>query len=216
MIKAFIFDMDGVIIDSEPLHIESDKMVGREFGIELTDEELLQYVGMNDEWLWSKLAKKYKINTAIDEILEMQYLNKIKLLETGKFQKIKGVDELISDLRVKGIKTALASSSAVRFIQSVLDKLELTDSFEVTVSGEDVENGKPAPDIFLRAAELLNVSPKECVVLEDAMHGINGAKKAGMKCIGFKNPNSGNQDLSNADKIVYTLEGLDYENFPVK
>ena len=216
MIKAFIFDMDGVIIDSEPLHIESDKMVGREFGIELTDEELLQYVGMNDEWLWSKLAKKYKINTAIDEILEMQYLNKIKLLETGKFQKIKGVDDLISDLRVKGIKTALASSSAVRFIQSVLDKLELTDSFEVTVSGEDVENGKPAPDIFLRAAELLNVSPKECVVLEDAMHGINGAKKAGMKCIGFKNPNSGNQDLSNADKIVYTLEGLDYENFPVK
>ena len=215
MIKAFIFDMDGVIIDSEPLHIESDKMVGREFGIELTDEELLQYVGMNDEWLWSKLAKKYKINTAIDEILEMQYLNKIKLLETGKFQKIKGVDDLISDLRVKGIKTALASSSAVRFIQSVLDKLELTDSFEVTVSGEDVENGKPAPDIFLRAAELLNVSPKECVVLEDAMHGINGAK-AGMKCIGFKNPNSGNQDLSNADKIVYTLEGLDYENFPVK
>ena len=216
MIKAFIFDMDGVIIDSEPLHIESDKMVGREFGIELTDEELLQYVGMNDEWLWSKLAKKYKINTAIDEILKMQYLNKIKLLETGKFQKIKGVDDLISDLRVKGIKTALASSSAVRFIQSVLDKLELTDSFEVTVSGEDVENGKPAPDIFLRAAELLNVSPKECVVLEDAMHGINGAKKAGMKCIGFKNPNSGNQDLSNADKIVYTLEGLDYENFPVK
>lgn len=212
MIKAFIFDMDGVIIDSEPLHFESDRMVMRDFGIELTDEELNRYVGVDNPQMWSELRDKYEINLPIDELLERQHANKIKILSTEKLQTIPGIPELISDLKDKGIAIALASSSAMEFIQLVLDKLGITHSFDVVVSGEQVEKGKPEPDIFLKTAELLKVNPAHCVVLEDSKHGVNAAKRAGMKCIGFINPNSGNQDLSKADKIVSTLGKLEYES----
>lgn len=212
MIKAFIFDMDGVIIDSEPLHFESDRMVMRDFGIELTDEELNRYVGVDNPQIWSELKEKYKISTSIEDLLKRQHANKLKLLRTRRLQTIKGINELILDLKSKGIAIALASSSSMDFIRLVLRKLGITECFDVIVSGEQVVKSKPAPDIFLKTAELLNISPSDCVVLEDSKHGVTAAKNAGMKCIGFINPNSGNQDLSNADKIVSTVEGLEYES----
>ncbi|MFY9426234.1 MAG: HAD family phosphatase [Caldicoprobacterales bacterium] len=210
-IRAFIFDMDGVIIDSEPLHFESDKMVMREFGVELTDEELNRYVGVANPQMWIELKDKYSIDLSVDELIEMQHMNKLKLLEDNQLETIRGIDELITDLQRKGIAVALASSSNMEFIQLVLKKLGITECFQVIVSGDDVEKGKPEPDIFLKAAELLKVRPQDCIVLEDSAHGVNAAKRAGMKCIGFINPNSGNQDLSKADKIVSTLEGLEYD-----
>ena len=204
--------MDGVIIDSEPLHFESDRMVMREFGVELTDEELNRYVGVANPQMWAELKDKYNINLTIDELLERQHANKLKLLKEIQLETISGIDELILDLQKKGIAIALASSSSREFIELVLDKLGITECFQVIVSGDEVEKGKPEPDIFLKAAELLKVAPENCIVLEDAEHGVNAAKKAGMKCIGFINPNSGNQDLSKADKIVSTLVGLEYES----
>jgi HAD superfamily hydrolase (TIGR01509 family) len=203
--------MDGVIIDSEPLHFESDKMVMREFGVELTDEELNRYVGVANPQMWIELKDKYSIDLSVDELIEMQHMNKLKLLEDNQLETIRGIDELITDLQRKGIAVALASSSNMEFIQLVLKKLGITECFQVIVSGDDVEKGKPEPDIFLKAAELLKVRPQDCIVLEDSAHGVNAAKRAGMKCIGFINPNSGNQDLSKADKIVSTLEGLEYD-----
>lgn len=205
--------MDGVIIDSEPLHFESDRMVMREFGVELTDEELNRFVGVANPQMWAELKDKYNINLTIDELLERQHANKLKLLEESQLETISGIDELISDLQKKGIAIALASSSSREFIELVLKKLGIIDCFQVIVSGDDVEKGKPEPDIFLKAAELLKVSPENCIVLEDSEHGVNAAKKAGMKCIGFINPNSGNQDLSKADKVVSTLVGLEYDSF---
>ena len=204
--------MDGVIIDSEPLHFESDRMVMREFGVELTDEELNRYVGVANPQMWAELKDKYNINLTIDELLERQHANKLKLLKEIQLDTISGIDELILDLQKKGIAIALASSSSREFIELVLEKLGITECFQVIVSGDEVEKGKPEPDIFLKAAELLKVAPENCIVLEDAEHGVNAAKKAGMKCIGFINPNSGNQDLSKADKVVSTLVGLEYES----
>lgn len=90
-------------------------------------------------------------------------------------------------------------------IELVVKKLGIDNCFEVLVSGDYVKNSKPAPDIFLYAADKLKVKPHECVVIEDSYNGVHGAKKAGMKVIGFKNPNSGNQDLSEADFIIDSL-----------
>ena len=81
--------------------------------------------------------------------------------------------------------------------------------FDVKVSGEEVENSKPAPDIFLRAAQLLNIRPEECLVFEDSRNGVVAAKAAGMQCIAFYNPNSGQQDLSRADKIIESFTEVD-------
>ena len=115
------------------------------------------------------------------------------------------------DLYQRGIKMALASSSPRSHIDAVLKMFNLTDYFHAIVCGEDTKEGKPSPDIFLNAAKIINTLPEDCIVIEDSYNGVLAAKAANMKCIGFKNPNSGNQDLSNADKIVTSLEDINIE-----
>lgn len=210
MIQAFIFDMDGVIIDSEPLHFSADKMLLQEFGVTITDEELHAYVGTTDRLMWSELKEKYNLQLSLDELLARQKQYKRQVFTARELQPVKGINELLGDLKKKGIPTGLASSSARDFIELILQKLKIRAYFQAVVSGEEVENSKPAPDIFLQAAKLLNAAPANCVVLEDSEHGVKAAKAAGMKCIAYRNPSSGRQDLSAADKIVTTLENLNY------
>ena len=211
MIKAFIFDMDGVIIDSEPLHFELNRRIMRDFGLELPDETFHPYVGITNEQMWAELIDRYRLNTTVAELQEKESLLKPEVFRD--LQPIKGIRELLANLKRDGIAIGLASSSVREFIEMVLEKLEIRGYFQAIVSGEEVERSKPEPEIFLRAAKLLNVKPADCVVLEDAMHGVIAAKRAGMKCIAFQNPNSGRQDLSRADKIVHTLENLNYRLF---
>lgn len=210
MIKAFIFDMDGVIIDSEPLHFQTDKMVLRDLGHDIADGELTCFVGVTNPNMWAELIKRYKLDSTVEELLELQSKYKNELFGQGKLQAISGIPELIDDLKGRGIYIGLASSSSREFIEMVLKGLHIYHNFDVVISGEEVENSKPAPDIFLKAAEVLKVAPAECIVLEDSGNGVKAAKAAGMKCIAFKNPNSGNQDLTLADITVGTLENLKY------
>lgn len=210
MIKAFIFDMDGVIVDSEPLHFEVSRRIMRDFGLELPDEAFHPYVGITNEQMWTDVIARYSLNTTITEMLKKDFLLKKEVFRD--LQPIKGIPELLTNLKKDGIATGLASSSEREFIEMVLEKLQIRGYFQAIVSGEEVERSKPEPEIFLRAAKLLNVEPADCLVLEDSKHGVEAAKRAGMKCIGYQNPNSGPQDLSRADKIVYTLENLDYRD----
>lgn len=209
MLKAFIFDMDGVIIDSEPLHFETDKMVMKEFGVEVSDEELTSFVGTTNPYMWSVLLEKYKLSTSVEELLELQNKYKSQMFGQSKLSPIEGITELILNLRERGAYIGLASSSSRQFITMILKALNIYHYFDVIVSGEEVINSKPAPDIFLKAAQELQVDPENCIVLEDSENGVIGAKAAGMKCIAFKNPNSGIQDLTQADCIVPTLLGLE-------
>ena len=212
MIKAFIFDLDGVIIDSEPLHYEADRIVFREYGVELADGELDVYVGIDARRMVTELRDKYRIKTSLDDLLTKLQCVKLDLLKTWKFDAIDGIKDLISDLINNNIAIALASSSPMKFIQLAIEKIGISEYFDIIVSGEHVDKSKPEPDIFLRAASLLKVKPSDCWVLEDSVNGVIAAKKAGMKCIAFLNPNSGNQDLSKADKVVTTLKRLEYKD----
>ncbi|MFF3921248.1 HAD family hydrolase [Paenibacillus lactis] len=205
MIQAFIFDMDGVIIDSEPLHFEVDIQVMKDFGAAITQEQLEKYVGMTNPEMWKLIRDEYQLRRSVSEIIDYQLSNKIKILTAREMEPIDGIRELLADLKASGIPVGIASSSPPVFIQAVLDKFGLLDAFNCIVSGEEVDRGKPAPDVYLKAAELLGVEPASCMVLEDARHGIAAAKAAGMQCIGFVNPNSGNQDLSAADYVVRSI-----------
>ncbi|OOC61900.1 HAD family hydrolase [Paenibacillus ihbetae] len=205
MIQAFIFDMDGVIIDSEPLHFEVDIQVMKDFGASITQEQLEKYVGMTNPEMWKLIREEYQLQRTVSEIIDYQLSNKIKILTAREMEPIDGIRELLADLKAGGIPVGIASSSPPVFIKAVLDKFGLLDAFNCIVSGEEVERGKPAPDVYLKAAELLGVEPASCMVLEDARHGIAAAKAAGMQCIGFVNPNSGNQDLSAADYVVRSI-----------
>ena len=116
--------------------------------------------------------------------------------------------ETIKYLYDKGYEMAVASSSSQDYIESQMKTLGIDKCFKFLFSAENVEKPKPAPDVFLVAAEKLGGKPAECTVVEDSANGSRAAKTAGMTCIGFKNPDSGNQDLSVADKIIYKITEL--------
>ncbi|MFC5449900.1 HAD family hydrolase [Paenibacillus aestuarii] len=208
MLKAVLFDMDGVIIDSEPLHFRSDQLLMKTFGIEMSVADLEVYVGMRDPDMLTQIILKYGLKTSLPELLSMQLNHKISLLREKDAFAIDGIVDLIQSISDHHIQIGLASSSSRAFIEAVLDKLGIASNFDCIISGYEVEKGKPDPDIFLKAASLLGVSPEHCLVIEDSGHGVKAAKAAGMKCIGFQNPNSGNQDLSNADMIVRSIRDI--------
>lgn len=203
--KAVIFDMDGVIIDSEPIHFEVDMQTMRDLGFNISSEELEKYVGTTNEYMFTDLKNRYNINQSIEEIINYKVeIAKNKVIESD-LEPIEGIKELLLDLKNKNISTAIASSSPRNFIDVVVSKFNLRDYFNFIVSGEEVDNGKPAPDIYIETAKKLGLHPEECTVIEDSRNGVLAAKAAGMKCIGFQNVNSGNQDLSKADNIVKSI-----------
>ena len=142
--------------------------------------------------------------------MELQMPLKLKLLQERDYKPVPGVTELLERLREMEIPMAIASSSPRQFIEAVIEKIGIKQYFTEWLSGEEAEHSKPEPDIFLKVAGLLNVEPDECIVIEDSTSGIIAAKKAGMRCIGYRNVNSGNQDLSEADMIVNKIEEINF------
>lgn len=210
--KAVIFDMDGVIIDSEPIHFEVDKQTFKDLGYNVSVEELGKYVGTTNEYMLTEIKKKYNINKSIEEIISYKVeMTKRKVMESN-LEPIEGIKELLSELKNKDIPTAIASSSPRDFIDVVVSKFKLKNYFKFIVSGEEVKRGKPAPDIYFETAKKLGINPRDCIVIEDSKNGVLAAKTAGMKCIGFQNANSGNQDLSKADIIVNSIKDVNTKN----
>ena len=208
MIEAVIFDMDGVLIDSEPLHFEVDEMVLKHLQIDKGKHYLERYVGYTNPAMWKIIKEEYQLEQSIEGLIELQMRIKLDYLEKSNYVAIDGVLELLNKIQAKKIPLAIASSSPRIFIEAVIDKIQIARYFTTWISGEEVPESKPAPDVFLVAAAMLNVQPENCIVIEDSKSGTIAAKSAGMKCIGFQNPNSGNQDLSEADFIFDSFTEL--------
>jgi beta-phosphoglucomutase family hydrolase len=201
VIKAVIFDMDGVIVESEPVHIRAEKQTLQKYGIRTSSEELQKYTGTTAKFMFEDLIKKYGLAATSEEMFDEKEEIMFKLLEDNA-QPTKGVLELIKNLKAKKTKLGIASSAHRKLIDYFLSRLEIEHLFDVVISAEEVRHSKPDPEIFLKAASELGVLAAECVVVEDAGLGVEAAKKAGMKCVGYRNLHSGNQDLSKADVIV--------------
>lgn len=211
-IQAAIFDMDGVLIDSEPLHFMSDITLLKKLNIETNKEYHNKYVGFSAPDKWKDIIAEFNIQNSLQEVLNMSVSTKLELLSQSDYGPIEGIPELLEELNANKIPVAVASSSSGQFIQEVLKKIKLEKYITKWVSGETVERSKPEPDIFLKTAEVLRVNPKGCVVIEDSKNGVIAAKRAGMKCIGFVNVNSGKQDLSKADIVVDRITGINVSN----
>ena len=209
MINAVIFDLDGVLIDSEPMHCSADNQLLTKLGIETPENYLDRFAGWTDAAMWTAIKADYNITKSIAELKKLQLPIKLKLLQESQFQAMPGAVELLEKIKSDNIPIAIASSSPKLFIEAVLKKIKIEKYFAFLVSGEEVANSKPEPDIFLKASRLLAVNPAECLVVEDSKSGTIAAKRAGMKCIGYQNPNSGNQDLSKADIILGDLKDID-------
>ena len=209
MQKAVIFDMDGVIIDSEPLHTEVVVSLLKRMGADVPLSRIETYIGVSNSRMWTELLRDFALGKTVPEILELQHSENIEILNRKEGLEIPGIRKLMQDLKEKNIPIAIASSSLRDYIEAVVRKLGLEKFIKVIVSGEEVKNGKPHPDIFLKTAEIMGILPENCVVLEDSAHGVEGAIQAGMRVIGFQNPNSGNQNLTKSDRVVSSIELLD-------
>jgi len=210
MIKAVIFDMDGVIVDSEPIHIEAEKQTLLKHGVKITTEELRTYTGTTAEFEFNDLIRKYRLKTTAKTLFDEKEVIMFRLLEE-RTKPTKGVIDLIKILKQQGFKLGIATSGHRKLAHYYLNRLGIESLFDTVVCAEDITRSKPDPEIFLKAAQKLGIEPAKCVVIEDAKLGTAAAIKAGMKCIGYRNPNSGNQDLSKADWIVTDFTKLDFQ-----
>jgi beta-phosphoglucomutase family hydrolase len=212
MLKAVIFDMDGVIIDSEPTHMKLENETYKKLCIEVTEDEHHSFVGATSHYMWEALKNKYKLNQTLDELIEYDRSTYFKHLNSDECEitLIDGVKQLIEDLHENGIKLAIASSSPLNVIEAIAKKFQIEEYFEVFVTGDYVKRSKPEPDIFIFASEKLKVVPENCVVIEDSHNGVLAAKKAGMKCVGINSGPEGSQDISMADLVINSFKEVNY------
>jgi len=201
-IKAVIFDMDGVLINSEPYYYEYLNQRFDKLGLSVTSEEYNGFVGLPSNKVWSYLETTRGITLGIEDLMKNEEEQINHIFSQAHLEPIEGVRDLMLKLNSLQIPMSVASSSYKSTIELIIKKLGLQKFFEFLVSGTEVKKGKPHPDIFLKSAKLHNVLPQECLVIEDSTNGLTGARKAGMFCVGFKNPGSGQQDLSQAQVII--------------
>jgi beta-phosphoglucomutase family hydrolase len=212
MLEAVIFDMDGVIINSEPLHYEANQQLFDKLGFSVPMNEYSNYIGISTEKMWEDLRDKYDLNENLDTLTDKHRKHTHDFIRKNmNGNEIPGIRKILEELKDKNIKTAVASSSSKNLIETVIKGFDLCQYFDILVSGEEVEKGKPNPDIFIYAAKKLKVNIKNCLVIEDSTNGIKAAKKAGAKCIGFNNPDSHGQDLTKADIVINKFDVLNYD-----
>lgn len=210
---AVIFDMDGVLIDSEPLHDQVQRRFARELGIELSPDFFDRFRGVDGRTFWSYVVDQHGLELSVEDLLEEDRDRYIAAIESDTdIEAIQGAHALIQRLRTDDVPLALASSSSRRQIRAVLDRLDLQSAFRVQVGGDELETGKPDPAIFRLAAERLGLPPARCVVIEDSAHGVQAAKRAGMACIGFSGLPHNHQDLSEADVVIKNFDGVTRES----
>ncbi|MGB4658844.1 MAG: GNAT family N-acetyltransferase [Mobilitalea sp.] len=211
MLKAVIFDMDGVIIDSEPMHAKAAVLALEKYGVKIELEYVLDFIGSTTYYMCQKMIEDFHIEATPEELLDANNEAKKYLLDKSGYIVIPFIIELMNNLHQHGLKLIIASSSSAQEIEAVMQTLNIKDYFDGYVSGTTVKRPKPAPDIFLEAANRLGIDPNECLIIEDSSHGVSAADSAGITCVGFINPGSGNQDLSKAAFLVEGFEEVDYD-----
>lgn len=181
-----IFDMDGVISDTQRFHAVAESAILKTYGIDMAPAAITsKYAGVADDEMFKDILAHHKNITANPQNLVKQKWNLMAKSASGKIKAIPGAVELIKSLKRNSFKLAVASSSPKAFIDEVIASLKLNTYFDVLVSSDEVESGKPNPDIFLLAASKIDTPPEHTIVIEDGLSGMVAAKEAGMKCIGL-------------------------------
>lgn len=211
MFKAVIFDMDGVIIDSEPMHARANMLALKRFHVDVPLSYCYEFIGSTTYYMCQKMVEDFHLSATPEELLKANYEMKEYLLKTEGHTVVPYIIDLMKNLYVHGIKLIIASSSPASAIEEVMHSLQIEPYFEGYISGMQIEKPKPAPDIFLAAVNQLKLKKDECIVIEDSQNGVNAAYSAGITCVGFVNPNSGKQDLSKASILVEGFDEVDYE-----
>jgi HAD superfamily hydrolase (TIGR01509 family) len=201
-VRAVMFDMDGVLVDSERhwAPLENERILPRTTAS--ADVTASDIVGLNVTDLYVHLTEEYETTmderefvALYDEVAEELYTERASLLD--------GFNDLVEMLREHEVKISLVTSSPRRWVQLVLDRFEIGGVFDTIVCADDIDGAsKPAPDIYEHAARTVTVDPERCIAIEDSAHGIQAARAAGMHCLGYRTEANATQDLTSADAIA--------------
>lgn len=211
-LKAVLFDMDGVIVDTEPLHRKAYFKTFNQLGIEVSEELYTSFTGASTKRVCDTLIDRFNLSETFEEIAKIKRAHfKDYFYNDEEFDLIPGVKALIQHYYENGITLILASSATMTTIDMVFEKFELEKYFSGKISGADLKESKPHPEIFLKAAEMANEPIENCMVIEDSTNGILAANRANIFCAAYKSEHTHNQDYSLANIVVSDYSELEVD-----
>jgi len=212
MLKAVLFDMDGVIVDTEPLHCKAYYKMFNTVNIKVSEKLYESFTGQATLPICRQLCDIFQLSETPETLVQLKrkYFKEL-FFNDPNLTLIEGVLDLIKDYHRNGLTLVLASSASMTTINNVFTRFNLDNYFIAKLSGADLKASKPHPEIFINAAKASGFSAKECMVIEDSTNGIIAANKAGIYCVGFKSPNSKNQEYSLANKVISNFEEISFE-----
>lgn len=210
MKNTVIFDMDGVIVDTEPLHKKAYYQHFGELGIEVDAELFSRFTGKSTRNVYQMIKEIFKIDTNVEALIQRKRTIFYGLFDSDPaLQLLDGVENLVKNLHSANFQLILASSAAKSTINRVFKRFDLFPYFSHLVSGEDFPESKPNPAIFIEAQRLSGNVKTSCIIIEDSTNGILAANRAGIFCVGYKSANSKNQNYELADLVIQHFDELD-------
>lgn len=212
MLKAVLFDMDGVIVDTEPLHHKAYYNMFDQIGIDVSDSLYRSFTGQSTINICKKICDRFGLKYTPEELVQIKrdYFTTLFFEDDG-LQLIEGVKDLIQDYYTNGLTLILASSASMFTINNVMNRFELDSFFSEKLSGADLKASKPHPEIFINAAAAAHALPSECIVIEDSTNGIIAAHEAEIFCVAYKSENSKNQDYSLANRVISNFDEIKFQ-----
>ncbi|WP_400079929.1 HAD family hydrolase [Winogradskyella sp. R77965] len=203
MLKAVLFDMDGVIVDTEPLHRKAYHQMFGDVNIEVDSNLYESFTGQSTINICKRLVEHFNLNDSPEYLMGLKRKNYKYLFENDdELALIDGVLDLIKEYYANGVKLVVASSASMNGINQIFERFDLNKYFMGKFSGADLKKSKPHPEIFLKAAEHTGHHKSQCMVIEDSTNGIKAAYAAGIFCAGFKSIHSSGQDYTLANIVI--------------
>ena len=206
---AVVFDLDGVLWDGEPLYHEAFNIVLKPYGHRVTPEDYSNIIGNSVEAAWDYVLKRYQLTESPGKFYRLYDAAVLEML-ASPVEPIEGVRETIARLKAIPVPVGLASASLRQWVDATLRGLKLENEFAATVSASEVDHAKPAPDLYLRAAEELGVPAAECVAVEDTRTGIRSAKAAGMYAVQVRAASTALAPIAEADAVIEKYSEFDF------
>jgi HAD superfamily hydrolase (TIGR01509 family) len=211
MLKAVLFDMDGVIVDTEPLHRKAYHHMFDDVNINVDEDLYASFTGQSTINICKCLVDHFNLKQTPEHLVSLKRRHYKVFFENDDLGLIDGVLERIQDYHNNGVELVVASSASMPGIKQIFERFDLNQYFSAKFSGADLKKSKPHPEIFLKAAESTGFNKSECMVIEDSTNGIKAAHSAGIYCVGFKSPHSSHQDYTLADKVITDFTEIAYK-----